>query len=67
MLTDHADQLDALIPIKERFGRGSLIVVTTWECEVITTWGISSIYKIKALDPCNVLACFDLRCLLKGS
>ncbi|GLJ07625.1 hypothetical protein SUGI_0071180 [Cryptomeria japonica] len=47
---DHVDQLDALLPVKDSLGRGSLIIVTTRECEVLTSWGICSIYKMKALD-----------------
>ncbi|GLJ29009.1 hypothetical protein SUGI_0572520 [Cryptomeria japonica] len=47
---DSVDQLDALVPKKESLGWGSLIVVTSREFEVLRCWGISSIYKMKALD-----------------
>ncbi|GLJ15344.1 hypothetical protein SUGI_0251610 [Cryptomeria japonica] len=47
---DHNDQLDALLPVKESLGGGSLIIVTTREREVLRSWGIFSIYKMKALD-----------------
>ncbi|GLJ52294.1 hypothetical protein SUGI_1112370 [Cryptomeria japonica] len=50
---DHEDQLDALLPAKETLRGGSLIIVTTRECEVLTAWGISSVYKMRALDPFN--------------
>ncbi|GLJ36536.1 hypothetical protein SUGI_0734090 [Cryptomeria japonica] len=48
---DAVDQLDALVPEKDSLGRGSLIVVTTREREVLLGWGISFsfIYKMKAL------------------
>ncbi|GLJ33298.1 hypothetical protein SUGI_0669980 [Cryptomeria japonica] len=54
---DHVDQLDALIPDKDGLGSrsfiasGTLIVVTTREFEVLRSWGISSIYKMKPLQP----------------
>ncbi|XP_057867119.2 TMV resistance protein N isoform X2 [Cryptomeria japonica] len=48
---DNVDQMDALVPEKDSLGRGSLIVVTTRKLEVLQRWGISSIYKMKALDP----------------
>ncbi|XP_057844516.1 TMV resistance protein N isoform X1 [Cryptomeria japonica] len=55
---DHADQLDVLIPIKERLGKGSFIIVTTRECEVLTSWDISSVYKMRPLDPHNAKQLF---------
>ncbi|XP_057825177.1 disease resistance protein RUN1 isoform X1 [Cryptomeria japonica] len=48
---DNVDQLDALVPRKDGLGWGSLIVVTSREFEVFRSSGISSIYKMKALDP----------------
>ncbi|GLJ38063.1 hypothetical protein SUGI_0774780 [Cryptomeria japonica] len=48
---DHVDQLDALLPAKDSLGWGSLIIVTTRENEVLRSKGISSVYKMKALDP----------------
>ncbi|GLJ52902.1 hypothetical protein SUGI_1127000 [Cryptomeria japonica] len=52
---DHADQLDALIPIKERLGRGSLIIVTTREYEVlkISGWNGLHIWE-RLLNKCLV-------------
>ncbi|GLJ40674.1 hypothetical protein SUGI_0839870 [Cryptomeria japonica] len=43
---DRVDQLDDLMPAKETLGSGSLIIVTTRELGVLTSWGISSIYKM---------------------
>ncbi|GLJ38482.1 hypothetical protein SUGI_0784160 [Cryptomeria japonica] len=48
---DHADQLYALLPVKDRLGGGSLIIITTREYEVLKSKGISSVYKMRALDP----------------
>ncbi|KAH9288954.1 hypothetical protein KI387_033071, partial [Taxus chinensis] len=47
---DHQDQLDALLPGIDSFGPGSEIIVTSRELGVLTSWGISSIYKMKGLD-----------------
>ncbi|GLJ38067.1 hypothetical protein SUGI_0774860 [Cryptomeria japonica] len=46
---DHVDQLDALLPVKDSLGEGSLIIVTTRENEVLKD--ISSVHEMKALDP----------------
>ncbi|XP_059067172.1 disease resistance protein RPV1 isoform X2 [Cryptomeria japonica] len=48
---DDVDQLDTLMPIKDSLCEGSLIIVTTRENEVLKSWGISSVYKMKELDP----------------
>ncbi|XP_057869576.2 TMV resistance protein N [Cryptomeria japonica] len=48
---DHVDQLDALLPVKDNLGGGSLIIVTTRENEVLRSKGILSVYKMRALDP----------------
>ncbi|GLJ52807.1 hypothetical protein SUGI_1124920 [Cryptomeria japonica] len=50
---DHVDQLDALLPAKGNLRNGSLIIVTTREHQVLTSWGISSVYKMRALDQSN--------------
>ncbi|GLJ46346.1 hypothetical protein SUGI_0977030, partial [Cryptomeria japonica] len=47
---DHTDQLDALLPPRESLGQGSLIIVTTRELRVLKAWGISAVYKIRALN-----------------
>ncbi|KAH9287870.1 hypothetical protein KI387_031987, partial [Taxus chinensis] len=47
---DHLDQLDALLPVKDNLGFGSLIIVTTRELNVLRGWGISSIYNMRKLD-----------------
>ncbi|KAH9289390.1 hypothetical protein KI387_033507 [Taxus chinensis] len=49
---DNQDQLDALLPPKERLGAGSLIIVTTRELGVLTSWGIpaTSIYRMRVLN-----------------
>ncbi|XP_057836203.2 disease resistance protein TAO1 isoform X2 [Cryptomeria japonica] len=47
----HVDQLNALLPAKDKLEWGSLILVTTREYDVLKSWGITSIYKMKALDP----------------
>ncbi|GLJ33575.1 hypothetical protein SUGI_0675120 [Cryptomeria japonica] len=48
---DNVDQLDALLPVKDKLGGGSFIIVTTRNYEVLISWGISSVYKMRALDP----------------
>ncbi|KAH9305880.1 hypothetical protein KI387_010284 [Taxus chinensis] len=48
---DHEDQLDALLPTRDCVGSGSLIIITSRELGVLTKWGISSIYRMKALNP----------------
>ncbi|XP_057839616.2 disease resistance protein RUN1-like [Cryptomeria japonica] len=47
---DDVDQLDALLPVKDTLGSGSLIIVTTREKEVLRSKGISRVYEMKALD-----------------
>ncbi|GLJ33584.1 hypothetical protein SUGI_0675250 [Cryptomeria japonica] len=42
---------DALLPAKDNLERGSLIIVTIREYDVLKFLGITSIYKMKALDP----------------
>ncbi|XP_059066955.1 disease resistance protein Roq1, partial [Cryptomeria japonica] len=64
---DHVDQLDALLPVKDSLERGSLIIITTRECEVLTSWGIHSIYKMKALDPINAEQLFCWHAFLHPS
>ncbi|XP_057852035.2 disease resistance protein RUN1 isoform X2 [Cryptomeria japonica] len=48
---DDVEQLDALLPNTDSLGWGSLVVVTTREFEVLRSWGISTVYKMKPLDP----------------
>ncbi|GLJ27160.1 hypothetical protein SUGI_0532490 [Cryptomeria japonica] len=48
---DHTDQLEALLPPKGILGWGSVIIVTTREREILKCSGISSIYKMKTMDP----------------
>ncbi|XP_057854623.2 disease resistance protein RPV1 [Cryptomeria japonica] len=55
---DHIDQLDALLPTKNNLGLGSLIIVTTREKDVLRCWGISSIYKMKAMNLSNAKQLF---------
>ncbi|XP_057825182.1 TMV resistance protein N isoform X2 [Cryptomeria japonica] len=62
---DNEDQLDALVPNKNSLGWGSLIVVTTRELEVLQQWGISSIYKMKLLDPLHAKQLFCWHAFLK--
>ncbi|XP_057847004.1 disease resistance protein RPV1-like [Cryptomeria japonica] len=62
---DNEDQLDALVPNKISLGCGSLIVVTTRELEVLQHWGISSIYKMKLLDPPHAKQLFCWHAFLK--
>ncbi|XP_059070408.1 disease resistance protein Roq1-like [Cryptomeria japonica] len=59
---DHADQLDALLPAKDSLPSGSIIIVTTRECEVLTSWHISSVYKM--LHNCFVGMLFYKLCPL---
>ncbi|GLJ34012.1 hypothetical protein SUGI_0684060 [Cryptomeria japonica] len=47
---DHEDQLDDLWPPKESLGSGSLVIITTREGDVLTKWGITSIYKMRPLQ-----------------
>ncbi|KAH9318802.1 hypothetical protein KI387_020571, partial [Taxus chinensis] len=46
---DNQDQLKALLPGIDGFGSGSIIIVTSRKFGVLTSWGISSIYKMKGL------------------
>ncbi|GLJ45652.1 hypothetical protein SUGI_0960930 [Cryptomeria japonica] len=62
---DNVDQLDALVPEKDSLGWGSLIVVSTRKLEVLQCWGISSIYKMKALDPLHAKQLFCWHAFLK--
>ncbi|GLJ33274.1 hypothetical protein SUGI_0669450 [Cryptomeria japonica] len=62
---DNEDQLDALVPNKGSLGWGSLIIVTTKELEVLQHWGISSIYKMKLLDPHHAKQLFCWHAFLK--
>ncbi|GLJ33496.1 hypothetical protein SUGI_0673810 [Cryptomeria japonica] len=48
---DHAEQLDALLPEIHNFEPGSLIIVTSRELGVLKSWGVSSIYQMKGLNP----------------
>ncbi|GLJ33262.1 hypothetical protein SUGI_0669290 [Cryptomeria japonica] len=64
---DNPDQLNALVPKKESLGWGSLIVVTTRELEVLSSWGISFIYKMKALDPSHAQQLFCWHAFLQSS
>ncbi|XP_059064197.1 disease resistance protein RPV1-like [Cryptomeria japonica] len=63
---DHVDQLNALLPEKGRnLGPGSLIIVTTRDSGVLRSWGISSIYKMRMLDPCHAKELFCLHAFLE--
>ncbi|GLJ33270.1 hypothetical protein SUGI_0669410 [Cryptomeria japonica] len=64
---NNEDQLDALVPNKDSLGWGSLILVTTRELEVLQHWGISSIYKMKLLDPPHAKQLFCWHAFLKPS
>ncbi|GLJ40672.1 hypothetical protein SUGI_0839800 [Cryptomeria japonica] len=55
---DHVDQLEALLPTKENLGSGSLIIVTSRQQAVLTSWGISSIYQMKEMDQHNARQLF---------
>ncbi|GLJ38796.1 hypothetical protein SUGI_0790870, partial [Cryptomeria japonica] len=48
---DSLEQLDALLPGIDSLGQGSLIIVTSRELGILKSWGISSIYPIKGLNP----------------
>ncbi|GLJ38788.1 hypothetical protein SUGI_0790730 [Cryptomeria japonica] len=48
---DSLHQLDALLPGIDSLGQGSLIIVTSCELGILKSWGISSIYQIKGLNP----------------
>ncbi|GLJ33954.1 hypothetical protein SUGI_0683050 [Cryptomeria japonica] len=47
---DNVEQLDALLPTKHKLQNGSLIIVTTRAYDVLNSWGISFIYKMRPLD-----------------
>ncbi|XP_057852039.2 disease resistance protein RPV1 [Cryptomeria japonica] len=64
---DNVKQLDALLPNKDSFGRGSLIIVTTRELEVLRSWGISTVYKMKTLDPRHAEQLFCWHAFLQTS
>ncbi|KAH9288589.1 hypothetical protein KI387_032706, partial [Taxus chinensis] len=63
---DHVDQLDALMPAKDVLGWGSLIIVTTRELEVLRSWGISSVYRIRTLDPSHAKQLFCWHAFLQS-
>ncbi|GLJ33817.1 hypothetical protein SUGI_0679920 [Cryptomeria japonica] len=64
---DNVEQLDALLPNKDGLGWGSLIVVTTRELDVLRSWGISSIYKMKKLDAPHAKQLFCWHAFLNSS
>ncbi|GLJ33276.1 hypothetical protein SUGI_0669470 [Cryptomeria japonica] len=64
---DTVDQLDALVPKRDSLGWGSLIVVTSREFEFLRSWGISSMYKMKALDPPHAKQLFCWHAFLQPS
>ncbi|XP_057846804.2 disease resistance protein RPV1 isoform X1 [Cryptomeria japonica] len=64
---DDVEQLDALVPEKDNLGWGSLIVVTSRELDVLRCWGISSIYKMNALDPFHAKQLFCWHAFLQPS
>ncbi|GLJ23446.1 hypothetical protein SUGI_0443780 [Cryptomeria japonica] len=64
---DHQDQLESLLPIKDSLGQGSVIVVTSREFGVLTSWEVSSIYKMKELDPKHAMKLFCWHALRQPS
>ncbi|KAH9289138.1 hypothetical protein KI387_033255 [Taxus chinensis] len=64
---DRPDQLEALLPGKENFGIGSLIIVTTREQQVLVSWGISAIYKMRALNRSHAKQLFCWHAFLEPS
>ncbi|XP_059064017.1 disease resistance protein RUN1 isoform X2 [Cryptomeria japonica] len=62
---DHISQLDALLPPRGSLGWGSLIIVTTREREVLTCWGISCIYKMRALNEIHAKQLFCWHAFLR--
>ncbi|GLJ34594.1 hypothetical protein SUGI_0695780 [Cryptomeria japonica] len=64
---DNVEQLDALLSNKDNFGWGSLILVTTREFEVLRAWGISTVYKMKPLDPHHAEQLFCWHAFLQSS
>ncbi|GLJ34257.1 hypothetical protein SUGI_0688500 [Cryptomeria japonica] len=64
---DHEDQLDALLPPKESLGSGSVVIVTTREGDVLTKWGITSIYKIQPLQHFHAKQMFCWHAFLQPS
>lgn len=64
---DHEDQLDALLPPKESLGSGSLVIVTTREVDVLRKWGITSVYKMRPLQPFHAKQLFCWHAFLRPS
>ncbi|GLJ47264.1 hypothetical protein SUGI_0998050 [Cryptomeria japonica] len=64
---DHTDQLDALLPTKECLGHGSLVIVTTREKRVLKAWGITTIYKMRALNETHAQQLFCWHAFLQPS
>ncbi|XP_057839192.2 disease resistance protein RPV1 [Cryptomeria japonica] len=62
---DNMEQFDALLPTKDNLQKGSLIIVTTRVCDTLKSWGISSIYKMRQLDPLYAKQLFCWHAFLK--
>ncbi|GLJ34187.1 hypothetical protein SUGI_0687110 [Cryptomeria japonica] len=55
---DHIDQLDALLPNLNNLGSNSLVIVTTRDSGVLTSWDIYSIYKMPGLNDLQAMELF---------
>ncbi|GLJ34586.1 hypothetical protein SUGI_0695640 [Cryptomeria japonica] len=64
---DDVDQLNALLPTTHYLGWDSIIVVATREFEVLRSWGIKFIYKMKQLDPPHARQLFSWHAFMQPS
>ncbi|XP_059064281.1 disease resistance protein RUN1-like [Cryptomeria japonica] len=55
---DHIDQLDALLPNLNNLRSNSLVIVTTRDSRVLTSWDIYSIYKMPGLNDLQAIEIF---------
>lgn len=63
---DNIEQLDAFLFTKDSFQRGSIIIVTTRAYDILKIWGISSVYKMRSLDPLYAKQLFCWHAFLKS-
>ncbi|GLJ45358.1 hypothetical protein SUGI_0954730 [Cryptomeria japonica] len=66
---DHIDQLNTLLPNKDKLGSHSLVIVTTRELDVLISWGLSlpCIYRMPGLNRSHAEQLFCWHAFLQPS
>ncbi|KAL6130592.1 hypothetical protein ACLB2K_068971 [Fragaria x ananassa] len=57
---DHMDQFDALLTMRDRFHKGSKIIITTRRAWVLKAQGITKVHYVRALNESESLTLFSL-------